>query len=148
MHWRRKWQPTLVFLPGESQGQRSLLGAVYGVAQSRTRLKRLSSSRSTGNLKSLKWMPESPHCIEISHGLTEPRSKFSLRRDLSQIHGQSPTLDICQILKLHGTGSQKVSLKLLKGRNVSLQAFSNEKAKNHHAWNENSYGIVMNKDSD
>ena len=107
MHWRRKWQPTLVFLPGESQGQRSLLGAVYGVAQSRTRLKRLSSSRSTGNLKSLKWMPESPHCIEISHGLTEPRSKFSLRRDLSQIHGQSPTLDICQILKLHGTGSQK-----------------------------------------
>ena len=26
MHWRRKWQPTLVFLPGESQGQGSLLG--------------------------------------------------------------------------------------------------------------------------
>ena len=24
--WRRKWQPTLVLLPGESQGQRSLLG--------------------------------------------------------------------------------------------------------------------------
>ena len=26
MHWRRKWQPTLVFLPGESQGQGSLMG--------------------------------------------------------------------------------------------------------------------------
>ena len=26
MHWRRKWQPTLVFLPGESQGQKSLVG--------------------------------------------------------------------------------------------------------------------------
>ena len=26
MHWRRKWQPTPVFLPGESQGQRSLAG--------------------------------------------------------------------------------------------------------------------------
>ena len=25
-HWRRKWQPTPVFLPGESQGQRSLVG--------------------------------------------------------------------------------------------------------------------------
>ena len=24
--WRRKWQPTLVFLPGESHGQRSLVG--------------------------------------------------------------------------------------------------------------------------
>ena len=26
MHWRRKWQPTPVFLPGESQGQKSLVG--------------------------------------------------------------------------------------------------------------------------
>ena len=26
MHWRRKWQPTPVFLPGESQGWRSLVG--------------------------------------------------------------------------------------------------------------------------
>ena len=25
-HWRRKWQPTPVFLPGESHGQRSLVG--------------------------------------------------------------------------------------------------------------------------
>ena len=36
MHWRRKWQPTPVFLPGESQGQGSLGAAIYGVAQSRT----------------------------------------------------------------------------------------------------------------
>ena len=26
MHWRRKWQPTPVFLPAESQGQGSLVG--------------------------------------------------------------------------------------------------------------------------
>ena len=26
MHWRRKWQATPVFLPGESQGQGSLVG--------------------------------------------------------------------------------------------------------------------------
>ena len=26
MHWRRKWQPTPMFLPGESQGQGSLVG--------------------------------------------------------------------------------------------------------------------------
>ena len=26
MHWRRKWQPTSVFLPGESQGRGSLVG--------------------------------------------------------------------------------------------------------------------------
>ena len=26
MHWRRRWQPTPVFLPGESQGRGSLVG--------------------------------------------------------------------------------------------------------------------------
>ena len=46
MHWRRKWQPTLVLLPGESQGWGSLVGCRLWVSQSRTRtrLKRLSSS--------------------------------------------------------------------------------------------------------
>ena len=38
MHWRRKWQPTPVFLPGESQGRGSLVHTVYGVTQSRTQL--------------------------------------------------------------------------------------------------------------
>ena len=93
MNWRRKWQPTPVFVPGESQGRGSLVGcswwgcedmierlhfhfslscigegngnplqcsclenprdggawwaAVYGVTQSRTLLKRLSSSSSS-----------------------------------------------------------------------------------------------------
>ena len=37
MHWRRKWQPTPVFLPGESQGQRSLVGCrLWGHTESDT----------------------------------------------------------------------------------------------------------------
>ena len=40
------WAPTPVFLPGESQGRGAWWAAVYGVAQSRTWLKRLSSSSS------------------------------------------------------------------------------------------------------
>ena len=47
MHWRRKWQPTPVFLPGESQGRKAWWAAIYGVAQSQTRLKRCSSSSSS-----------------------------------------------------------------------------------------------------
>ena len=47
MHWRRKWQPTPVFLPGGSQGREAWWATIYGVAQSRTRLKRLSSSSSS-----------------------------------------------------------------------------------------------------
>ena len=37
MHWRRKWQPTPVFLPGESQGQWSLVGCrLWGHTESDT----------------------------------------------------------------------------------------------------------------
>ena len=48
MHWRRKWQPTPVFfscLENPRDGG-AWWAAIYGVAQSRTRLKRLSSSSS------------------------------------------------------------------------------------------------------
>ena len=53
MHWRRNWQPIPVFLPGESQGWGSWWAAVYGVAQSQPRLKRLSSSSSRAAKASL-----------------------------------------------------------------------------------------------
>ena len=37
MQWRRKWQPTPVFLPGESQGQGSLVGCrLWGRTESET----------------------------------------------------------------------------------------------------------------
>ena len=37
MHWRRKWQPTPVVLPGESQGRRGLVGCrLWGRTESDT----------------------------------------------------------------------------------------------------------------
>ena len=37
LHWRRKWQPTPVFLPGESQGRGSLVGCrLWGCTESDT----------------------------------------------------------------------------------------------------------------
>ena len=37
MHWRRKWQPTPVFLPGESQGWGRLVGCrLWGRTESDT----------------------------------------------------------------------------------------------------------------
>ena len=45
MHWRRTWQPTPVFLPGESQEQGSLVGC------RQTWLKRLSSISSSMTLQ-------------------------------------------------------------------------------------------------
>ena len=51
IHWRRKWQPTPVFLPGESQGQGAWWAAIYWVTQSWTRLKWLSNSNSNRSLR-------------------------------------------------------------------------------------------------
>ena len=50
MHWRRKWQPTPVFLPGESQDGGAWWAAISGVTQSRPRLKRLISSSSSSSI--------------------------------------------------------------------------------------------------
>ena len=113
INWRRKWQPTPVFLPGESQGQGSLVGcrlwgstesdtterlpfhfslsctgegngnplqcsclenprdrgswwaAVYGVAQSWTWLKRLSSSSSQYNITGMYIYLSHKPCVQI-----------------------------------------------------------------------------------
>ena len=42
--WRRKWQPTLVFLPGKSYGQRSLVGYSPWGCKSQTRLSNLTTT--------------------------------------------------------------------------------------------------------
>ena len=45
--WRRAWQPTPVFLPGESHGQRAWWATVPKVVKSQTRLKRPSTHTRT-----------------------------------------------------------------------------------------------------
>ena len=47
MHWRRKWHPLQCSCLENPRDGGAWWAAVYGVAQSRTRLKRLSSSRHT-----------------------------------------------------------------------------------------------------
>ena len=53
MHWRRKWQPTPVFLPGESQEQRSLMGCrLWGGTESdMTDATKQQQQRSVGKWK-------------------------------------------------------------------------------------------------
>ena len=67
--WRREWQPTLVFLPGESHGQRSLAGSsLRGHKESDT------AEQLNNNNKGM----SSPFCIEKSkvcrQDMTFPRS--------------------------------------------------------------------------
>ena len=59
MHWRRKWQPTRVLawrIPGTGG---TWWAAVYGVAHSRTRLKRRSSSSSMTDIFKLEKLESS-----------------------------------------------------------------------------------------
>ena len=69
MHWRRKWQPTPVFLPGESQGRGSLVGChLWGRTELDTTEGLSSSSSSSmlieiyqtgmGALNQENWLPE------------------------------------------------------------------------------------------
>ena len=52
MHWRRKWQSTPVFLPGESQGWGSLLGCcLWGRTESDTTEATAAQSLKTGGKK-------------------------------------------------------------------------------------------------
>ena len=68
MHWRRKWQPTPVFLPGESQGRGAWWASIYGVAQSQTWLKRLSSSSSSSkHCNLISWKDGVPVCQDLDN---------------------------------------------------------------------------------
>ena len=75
MNWRRKWQPTPVSLPGESQGWGAWWAAIYGVTQSRTRLKWLSiSSSSSSSSKHVVCLVES---VIYSSAEGIPKADFS-----------------------------------------------------------------------
>ena len=81
MHWRRQWQPTPVFLPGESQGRGDWWAAVYGVAQSRTRLKQRSSSSSSSSITWEALLPtmcaaNNSHSLTWEYFWTHRKSRF------------------------------------------------------------------------
>ena len=67
MHWRRKWQPTPVFLPGESQGWGSLVAAIYGVAQSRTRMNDLAAAAFSTYYLSVTFLKWSVYIYHLSY---------------------------------------------------------------------------------
>ena len=69
--WLRKWQPTPVFLPGKSHGQRSLAGySPWGRKESHT-IEELSTKICwTTNLQDNPTAPLAPHSAQCSHPAT------------------------------------------------------------------------------
>ena len=72
MHWRRKWQLTPVFLPGESQGQRSLVGChLWGHTESDT----TEVDYQQQHVLSTVWMPQT-----CSQSYAEKRNNLHLEK--------------------------------------------------------------------
>ena len=60
MYWRRKWQPTPVFLPGESQGRGSLVGCrLWGHTESDTTEATWQQQQLTEHMNSRGWPDQS-----------------------------------------------------------------------------------------
>ena len=88
MHWRRRWQPTPVFLPGECQRRGSLVGChLWGRTESDTTAAAASSS---DYFPSIFWVVVSL-ASEWMHGFV-PR--WRLKGDPLQIFGYLPSLHI------------------------------------------------------
>ena len=61
--WRRAWQPTPAFLPGESHGQRSWWATVHSDIKRQTRLKRLGT-HTCNNENNIRQTPTERHSIK------------------------------------------------------------------------------------
>ena len=70
--WRRKWQPTPVFLPGKSHGQRSLVG--YSPWDHKT-VRKVSAT---------KQQQQNPCTMQCKQVCAQSLSRVQLFRDLTQ----------------------------------------------------------------
>ena len=115
MHWRRKWQPTPVFLPGESQGRRSLVGChLWG----RTELDTTEVTQQQQRTRSHMLQPKRSHTLH-------PRTwcdqiNFKKRDIITDLKSQSRYLTLyvhsslpwAENTRFHTRGAQRMSAPL------------------------------------
>ena len=65
MHWRTKWQPTPCSCLENPRDGEAWLAAIYGVAQSWTRLKRLSSSGGNSRVNCYDYIISTEFIVEL-----------------------------------------------------------------------------------
>ena len=80
MHWKRKWQPTPVFLPGESQARGSLVGCrLWGRTESDTTEATLAAA--AGKLSMLQSMGSQ----RLGHGLETEQQRGQYLREWQKL---------------------------------------------------------------
>ena len=115
MHWRRKWQPTPLFLPGESQGQWSLVGGrLWGCTESV-----MTEATQQQQQQQQQSVNERKECLKTQNGTRPPINKIyfgiilapddSSRAiktiDLNLVEGQI-TIQIVSFTQIRGTISE------------------------------------------
>ena len=99
MHWRRKWQPTSVFLPGESQGWGSLVGGRLWGCKESDMTEQLNWTELGGSNRIINNFKSFP-LFGISHLYKNSNSpKFLLEKAMA------PPLQYSCLEKSHGWGS-------------------------------------------
>jgi len=97
MHWRRKWQPTPVFLPGESQGRWGLVGChLWGRTESDTNKSDWSNLAAAAAEFAQTYVHWVSDVFQLSHPLSAPSPPvFSLsqHQGLFQWVGSSHQVD-------------------------------------------------------
>ena len=93
--WRRKWQPTPVFLPGKFYGWRTWQAIVHGVAKSQTGLSNLTlQKRYSGANSKAFFFPYGSYDTGLVPRLGPPLPGFSLHLQTKII----PTFPVCLLL--------------------------------------------------
>ena len=97
MPWRRKWQPSPVFLPGESHGQRSLGGYVHRSQEWDTAElgPHTGGPRQQHPLFLLRWVWGLGGCRCVS-GSDSLYPEHSVRTNLVDVRGQRPRACLCE----------------------------------------------------
>ena len=84
MLWRRKWQPTPGSCLENPRDGGAWWAAVYGVTQSRTQLKRLSSSSSSRYADDITFMAESEEKLKSLLKVKEESEKSGLKLNIQK----------------------------------------------------------------
>ena len=115
--WRRAWQPTPVFLPGQSHRQRGLAGYSHRVSESPTGLKWLSRKASTQGRGG---MGNRSHCNKGRDCSLQEIGRQWVNKVRIEVLGPGHSLICC---KCSRTSSEKYLI-LQRGRNVTTMEVS------------------------
>ena len=93
MQWRRQWQPTPVFLPGESQGQRSLVSfCLWGHTESDMTRRDLAAA-AAAILKPFSMYAAAPKSLQLCPTLCDPTDGSPPGSPIPGMNPQARTLE-------------------------------------------------------